>query len=193
MHYFKEEMLKTFQSITMLLVYKMSSRIPLPYSPKVIEIFRNPKNVGPLEDADVVESAGSPACGDMIRIYLKIVNIDGEDIIEKASFESYGCAANIAAASILTEMIKGKRVEDCWKITWKALSDELGGLPPIKYHCSILAVGALKRGIRSYYNKVGGHPEWLPRDLTAEERQVFEEEEMIERYYRSMKALGEVK
>uniref|UniRef100_A0A7J3Z6Z5 Iron-sulfur cluster assembly scaffold protein n=1 Tax=Ignisphaera aggregans TaxID=334771 RepID=A0A7J3Z6Z5_9CREN len=171
----------------------MSSRIPLPYSPKVIEIFRNPKNVGPLEDADVVESAGSPACGDMIRIYLKIVNIDGEDIIEKASFESYGCAANIAAASILTEMIKGKRVEDCWKITWKALSDELGGLPPIKYHCSILAVGALKRGIRSYYNKVGGHPEWLPRDLTAEERQVFEEEEMIERYYRSMKALGEVK
>ncbi|MCC6056700.1 MAG: iron-sulfur cluster assembly scaffold protein, partial [Desulfurococcaceae archaeon] len=116
----------------------MSSRIPLPYSPKVLEIFRNPKNVGQLEDADVVESAGSPACGDMIRLYLKITNIDGEDVIEKASFESYGCAANIAAASILTEMIKGKRVEDAWKISWRVLSDELGGLPPIKYHCSIL-------------------------------------------------------
>jgi nitrogen fixation NifU-like protein len=175
----------------MLLVYKMSSRIPLPYSPKVLEIFRNPKNVGQLEDADVVESAGSPACGDMIRLYLKITNIDGEDVIEKASFESYGCAANIAAASILTEMIKGKRVEDAWKISWKVLSDELGGLPPIKYHCSILAVGALKRGIRAYYRKIGKHPDWLPRDLTAEERQVLEEEEMIERYYRSMKALGE--
>jgi len=101
-------MFKTLQSITMLLVYKMSSRIPLPYSPKVIEIFRNPKNVGSLEDADVVESAGSPACGDMIRIYLKIVNIDGEDIIEKASFESYGCAANNCSCKYIDRNDKGQ-------------------------------------------------------------------------------------
>ena len=168
----------------------MNSRIPLPYSPKVLEIFRNPKNLGPLEDATVVESAGSPACGDMIRLYLKIVNVDGQDIIEKATFESYGCAANIAAASILTEMIKGKSLEDAWKISWKTLSDELGGLPPIKYHCSILAVGALKRAIRAYYKKIGRHPDWLPKELTVEEKQVLEEEEMMERYYRSMKALG---
>jgi nitrogen fixation NifU-like protein len=177
----------------MLSVNKMSTRIPLPYSPKVLEIFRNPKNLGPLEDATIVESAGSPACGDMIRLYLKIVNIDGQDIVERATFESYGCAANIAAASILTEMIKGKRVEDAWRISWKMLSDELGGLPPIKYHCSILAVGALKRGVRAYYKKIGKHPEWLPKDLTIEEKQVFEEEEMMERYYKSMKALGEVR
>jgi nitrogen fixation NifU-like protein len=174
-------------------VDKVSSRIPLPYSPKVLEIFRNPKNLGPLEDATVVESAGSPACGDMIRLYLKIVNVDGQDIIEKATFESYGCAANIAAASILTEMIKGKRLEDAWKISWKILSDELGGLPPIKYHCSILAVGALKRGIRAYYKKIGRHPDWLPKELTIEEKQVFEEEEMMERYYKSMKALGGIR
>jgi nitrogen fixation NifU-like protein len=174
-------------------VDKVSSRIPLPYSPKVLEIFRNPKNLGPLEDATVVESAGSPACGDMIRLYLKIVNVDGQDIIEKATFESYGCAANIAAASILTEMIKGKRLEDAWKISWKILSDELGGLPPIKYHCSILAVGALKRGIRAYYKKIGRHPDWLPKELTIEERQVFEEEEMMEKYYKSMKALGGIR
>jgi len=172
----------------------VSSRIPLPYSPKVLEIFRNPKNLGPLEDATVVESAGSPACGDMIRLYLKVVNVDGQDIIEKATFESYGCAANIAAASILTEMIKGKRLEDAWKISWKILSDELGGLPPIKYHCSILAVGALKRGIRAYYKKIGRHPDWLPKELTIEEKQVFEEEEeMMEKYYKSMKALGGIR
>jgi nitrogen fixation NifU-like protein len=171
----------------------VSSRIPLPYSPKVLEIFRNPKNLGPLEDATVVESAGSPACGDMIRLYLKVVNVDGQDIIEKATFESYGCAANIAAASILTEMIKGKRLEDAWKISWKILSDELGGLPPIKYHCSILAVGALKRGIRAYYKKIERHPDWLPKELTIEEKQVFEEEEMMERYYKSMKALGGIR
>jgi len=169
----------------------LSSRIPLPYSPKVLELFRNPKNLGPMEDATVVESAGSPACGDMIRLYLKIVNVDGVDIIEKATFESYGCAANIATASILTEMIIGKKVEDAWRISWKYLSDQLGGLPPIKYHCSILAVGALKRGIRAYYKKVGRHPDWLPKDLTTEEKQVFEEEEMLKRYYSSLRALGE--
>jgi len=146
-----------------------------------------------MNDATVVESAGSPACGDMIRLYLKIVSIDGEDIIENATFESYGCAANIATASILTEMIKGKRVKDVWKISWKTLSDELGGLPPIKYHCSILAVGALKRGIRAYYKKVGRLPEWLPENLTTEEKQVLEEEEMMMRYYSSLRASGEGK
>lgn len=169
----------------------MSSRIPLPYSPKVLELFRNPKNLGPMEDATVVESAGSPACGDMIKLYLKIVRINGEDLIEKATFESYGCAANIAAASILTDIITGKKLEDAWKISWKVISDALGGLPPIKYHCSILAVGALKRGIRAYYRKIEESPSWLPKDFTIEEKQVFEEEEMMERYYRSIKALGE--
>jgi|GEM_PF-103633 len=180
-----------FIIIILLLVFKLSTRIPLPYSPKVLEIFRNPKNLGPLNDATIVESAGSPACGDMIKLYLKINRINGEDFIEKATFESYGCAANIAAASILTDIITGKKLEDAWRISWKMISDSLGGLPPIKYHCSILAVGALKRGIRAYYKKIGEHPSWLPKDFTIEERQVFEEEEMMERYYRSIKALGE--
>ncbi len=165
----------------------MSTRIPLPYSPKVLELFRSPKNLGPLEDADVVASAGSPACGDMIKMYLKIKTKDSIEVIEKASFESYGCAANIAAASILTEMIKGKTLREAWSITWKQLSDELGGLPPIKYHCSILAVGALKRAIRAYYEKKKKHPEWLPKNITTEEKQVLEEEEMIEKYYSQFK------
>jgi len=118
----------------------MASRIPLPYSPKVIELFRNPKNLGKLEDANASATAGSLACGDMITIYLKVD--EKTEKILKASFESYGCAANIAASSILTELIKGKTLQEAWKIDWRRISEELGGLPSIKFHCGILAVGA---------------------------------------------------
>jgi len=154
----------------------MSSRIPLPYSPKVLELFRNPKNLGRMEDANAVATAGSLACGDMITIYLKI-DVREEKIID-ASFESYGCAANIATASLLTEMIKGMILRDAWNINWKQLSDELGGLPPIKYHCGVLAVGALRRAIRAYY-KNRAKPDWLPDELTPDERHALEEEELM--------------
>jgi len=168
----------------------LSTRIPLPYGPRVLELFRNPKNMGPLSNATVVESAGSPACGDMIRLYLRIERDErSEDVVMEATFESYGCAANIAAASILTEMVRGKTLKEAWTISWKQISDELGGLPPIKFHCSILAVGALKRAIRAYYKKLGEHPEWLPKDLVHEEKLVLEEEEMIERYYKAAREL----
>jgi len=155
---------------------KGMSRIPLPYSPKVLELFRNPKNLGKLDDANAVATAGSLACGDMITIYLK-VDEKTEKII-KASFESYGCAANIAASSILTELVKEKSLQEAWKITWKQISDELGGLPAIKYHCGVLAVGALRRAIRAYY-KDREKPTWLPQDLTPEEKQALEEEELM--------------
>jgi len=154
----------------------MSSRIPLPYSSRVLELFKNPKNLGRMEDASISAVAGSPACGDMIAIYLKI---DNNQVIEKASFESYGCAANIAASSILTEMIKGKKLEDAWKISWRNISDELGGLPSVKYHCGVLAVGALRRAIREYF-KNREKPSWLPDTLTVEEKQALEEEKLIE-------------
>ena len=145
----------------------MSSRIPLAYGKKVLELFRNPKNLGRIEDADAEALAGSLACGDMIAIYLK-VDKSSEKIID-AKFESYGCAANIAAASIMTEMIKGKTLEEAWKLSWRDISDELGGLPAVKYHCGILAVGALRRAIRAYYaNKP--KPNWLPEKDTREER-----------------------
>jgi nitrogen fixation NifU-like protein len=111
----------------------------------------------------------------MIAIYLKIVD---EKII-KATFESYGCAANIAASSILTEMIKGRTLKEAWKVTWKDVSDELGGLPAIKYHCGILAVGALRRAIREFY-KDKEKPDWLPEKLTKEELQAVEEEKLAE-------------
>ena len=151
------------------------SRVPLPYSSKILDLFRNPKNLGRMEDATVSAVAGSPACGDMIAIYLKI---DKDEVIEKATFESYGCAANIATASISTEMITGKRVEEAWKISWREVAQEVGGLPSVKFHCGILSVGAIRRAIREYYKIKGEKPSWLSKELTFEEKQALEEEEL---------------
>ncbi|MCS7097530.1 MAG: iron-sulfur cluster assembly scaffold protein [Candidatus Methanomethyliaceae archaeon] len=155
----------------------MSSRVPLTYGKKVIELFKNPKNVGKIEGANAEALAGSLACGDMIAIYLKVD--ETSDKIIDAKFESYGCAANIAAASILTEMIKGRNLSEAWKISWKDVSDELGGLPQVKYHCGVLAVGALRRAIRAYYEK-RQKPNWLPKELSQEERHALEEEKLME-------------
>jgi len=148
--------------------------MPLPYNPKVLELFKNPKNLGKMEDATVTAVAGNPLCGDMITFYLKI---NDQDIIEKASFESYGCAANIATSSIVTEMIKGMTLEDAWKVSWKNVAEAVGGLPSIKFHCGILAVGALKRAIRKYYKNKGNSPDWLSAEPCFEEKQALEEEE----------------
>ena len=151
------------------------SRAPLPYSSKILELFRTPKNLGKMEDATVSAVAGSPACGDMIAFYLKI---NEDEVIEKATFESYGCAANIATASITTEMVKGKKLEEAWEISWKKVADEVGGLPTVKFHCGILSVGAVRRAIREFYKKKGERPSWLPDELTLEEKHALEEEEL---------------
>ncbi|MBS7287344.1 MAG: iron-sulfur cluster assembly scaffold protein [Candidatus Freyarchaeota archaeon] len=154
------------------------SRTPLPYSPKILELFRNPKNLGRMENADASAVAGNPACGDMITFYLKI----GEgDVIEQASFESYGCAANIATSSILTEMVKGKTLREAWEISWKHVAEEVGGLPSVKFHCGVLAVGAMRRAIRDYYRRRGEMPGWIPEEPTFEEKQALEEEELAKR------------
>ena len=141
------------------------TRSPLPYSEKLLEYFRNPRNQGSLEDADVKASAGSPACGDMITFYLKVTG----QIISKITFESYGCASNIATASYLTRFVEGKSLEESFFTPWKTIADDLGGLPPVKVHCGILAVGALRRAIREYFRKTGETPHWLPPDLTPDE------------------------
>ncbi|MGA2767894.1 MAG: iron-sulfur cluster assembly scaffold protein [Candidatus Bathyarchaeia archaeon] len=160
------------------------SRAPLPYNPKILELFKNPKNLGKMEDATVVSVAGNPMCGDMITFYLKI---NDQGIIEKASFESYGCAANIATSSIVTEMIKGMKLEDAWKISYKSVSEAVGGLPSVKFHCGILAVGALKRAIRKYYEKKIS-PSWLQAEPSFEEKQALEEEELARMLSKRMKA-----
>ena len=155
------------------------SRSPLPYSQKVIELFRNPKNQGKLENPTIISVAGNPACGDMITFYLKI---NDQDIIEKITFESYGCAANIATASIVTDMITSSNLKDIWNdLTWKKVVKEVGGLPNVKSHCGILAVGAVKRAIRKYYQQKGSIPDWLPDDLSSEEKQALEEEELAKK------------
>ena len=163
------------------------SRIPLPYNAKVMDLFRNPKNLGKMEDATVVAVAGNPACGDMITFYLKISD---KQVIEKATFESYGCAANIATSSIVTEMIKGLTLETAWKdITWKKVTEEIGGLPSVKFHCGVLAVGALKRAIRKYFEqKNAAAPEWMPKENTFEEKQAIEEEELAKTLSKRLKS-----
>jgi NifU-like protein involved in Fe-S cluster formation/metal-sulfur cluster biosynthetic enzyme len=127
--------------------------MPLPYSDIVMEHFRNPRNVGRLDDANAKAVEGSPACGDMVAVYLKVNPSDLR--IEDISFESYGCASNIATASIITEMARGKTLEEAKNLTWKQISDALGGLPSIKVHCSVLAIDSLRAAIENYEERHG--------------------------------------
>ncbi|MFO7792549.1 MAG: iron-sulfur cluster assembly scaffold protein [Candidatus Saliniplasma sp.] len=125
----------------------------LPYTEKVIEYFKNPKNVGKIEDADGKAKEGSPACGDMVSVY---INVDDETKeITDIKFESYGCASNIATGSIITEMAKGKTIDEAKNITWNDAADELGGLPDMKTHCSVLAVEGLQAAIADYEERHG--------------------------------------
>ncbi|KNZ41913.1 iron-sulfur cluster assembly scaffold protein [Acetobacterium bakii] len=124
-----------------------------PYNDIVLEHFKNPRNTGKIEDADGKATEGSPACGDMVSLYLKV---DPETkIITDIKFESYGCASNIATGSIITELAKGKTIDEAKKITWKEASEALGGLPKIKTHCSVLAVEVLRSAIQNYEEKHG--------------------------------------
>ena len=123
----------------------------LQYSKKVLEYFMNPKNMGEIENADAQAEVGSPACGDVVYLTLKVD--EKTQKIKDIKFKSYGCVSNIATASVITELAKGKTIEEAKKIGWKEIIDELGELPDQKVHCSILAVDALKAAIRDYENK----------------------------------------
>ena len=124
-----------------------------PYSETVMEHFRHPRNVGEIEDADGKSVEGSPACGDMVAVYIKVEPEANK--ITDIKFESYGCASNIATGSIITELAKGKTLDDAKKITWKEASDALGGLPKIKTHCSVLAIEGLRSAIQNYEERHG--------------------------------------
>ncbi len=121
------------------------------YSEKVMDHFRNPRNVGVIEDADGVGEVGNPVCGDIMKIYLKIDN----DIITDVKFETFGCGSAIASSSMATEMIKGKPVSEALKVTNKAVTEALDGLPAHKLHCSVLAEEAVKSAVKDYYDKNG--------------------------------------
>lgn len=121
------------------------------YSEKVMDHFRNPRNVGEIEDADGVGEVGNARCGDIMKIYLKIK--DG--IIEDVKFNTFGCGSAIASSSMATELIKGKPVSQALELTNKAVADALDGLPAHKMHCSVLAEEAIRAAIKDYYDRNG--------------------------------------
>ncbi|MBN1856761.1 MAG: iron-sulfur cluster assembly scaffold protein [Dehalococcoidia bacterium] len=136
-----------------------------PYTERVLDHFKNPRNVGKLDDSNAKATEGSPACGDMVSVYLKVN--DETKKIEDIKFESYGCASNIATGSIITELAKGKTLDEAKDISWKQASEELGGLPAIKAHCSVLAVDGLRAAIENYEETHGMVKERKP--TTVEE------------------------
>ena len=122
-----------------------------PYSDKVMYHFMNPRNMGEMEDADGVGEVGNPACGDVMRLYLKI----RDGIILDAKFKTFGCGAAIATSSMVTEMVKGKTIEEAKKITNQTVAEALDGLPPVKMHCSVLAEEGLEAALADYERKKG--------------------------------------
>ena len=121
------------------------------YTEKVMREFENPHNVGELADANAVGEVGNAKCGDIMKIYMKIE----DDIIKDIKFKTFGCGAAIATSSIATEMVKGKTIKEALALTNKQVMDELGGLPPQKIHCSVLAEEAIAAAITDYYKRQG--------------------------------------
>jgi len=133
------------------------------YSAKVLETFKNPKNIGEIKDPDGFGKVGNARCGDMMNMYIRIgKNRKGDDYIKDIKIKTFGCLGAISSSSILTEMVKGKTIDDALKVTKDQVIRELGGLPPIKVHCSVLSVDALKEAIYDYYRRKGRK---MPKDL----------------------------
>lgn len=129
------------------------------YTQKLIERFKNPKNIGEMENPTVVATEGDPQCGDMFRMFLKIEN----DRIEDMKFLSFGCAANIATGDMTADLVKGKTVQEVGKLQIKEIVDGLGGLPVIKMHCATLAYRTLKKALAEYRQKHAGDAQAQPR------------------------------
>jgi len=122
------------------------------YSEKVMEHFKNPRNVGEMENPDGVGRVGNPVCGDVMELYIKV----NDSTITDAKFKTFGCGAAIATSSMVTELVKGKSISEALQISNRAVAEALGGLPPIKMHCSVLAEEALKSAVEDYLAKSGG-------------------------------------
>lgn len=138
------------------------------YSETVMEHFRNPRNVGTIENADGIGQVGNPVCGDIMKIYLKI----NDDKIADAKFETFGCGSAIASSSMATELIKGKSIDEAVEFSNKAVVEALGGLPPVKIHCSVLAEQAVKSALYDYSQKTGRKIKGLENYKPGEEEDV---------------------
>jgi nitrogen fixation protein NifU and related proteins len=121
------------------------------YSEKVMEHFKNPRNVGEMENPDGIGHVGNPVCGDIMELYIKVK----DNIITDAKFKTFGCGAAIATSSMITELVIGKSIDDALKISNSAVAEALGGLPPVKMHCSVLAEEALRSAVEDYQKKHG--------------------------------------
>ncbi len=128
--------------------------------------FRDPRNVGEIPGANGIGNVGNPVCGDVLRLYIKVKN----NIIVDAKFKTYGCGAAIATSSMVTELVKGKTVEEALKISNKAVAEALGGLPKIKMHCSVLAEDALRSALKDYYKRQGKEPPFEDKPHEHDER-----------------------
>jgi nitrogen fixation NifU-like protein len=122
------------------------------YSEKVMDHFRNPRNVGEMENPDGTGHVGNPVCGDIMELYIKVK----DNVITEAKFKTFGCGAAIATSSMVTEMVRGKSIEEALKISNRAVAEALDGLPAVKMHCSVLAEEALQSAIDDYRKKSGG-------------------------------------
>ena len=141
----------------------------------------HPRNVGEIKDADGVGKAGNIICGDVMWMYIKVKDVSGKKVVEDVKFKTLGCAAAIATSSITTELVKGKGLDEALKITNKKIADSLGGLPPIKMHCSVLAADALKEAVYDYLkrNKLK-----IPHELEKEHERIKKELEFAEEKYK---------
>ena len=144
------------------------------YSDKVFDHFQNPRNVGEIEDADGVGEVGNAICGDIMKIYLKV----DDDVISDVKFETFGCGSAIASSSMATEFIKGQPVSEALKLTNKAVTEALDGLPAHKLHCSVLAEEAIQAAVKDYYDKNG--IAYDPADFPASDEEAREQEHEME-------------
>jgi nitrogen fixation NifU-like protein len=120
------------------------------YSKKALQHFSNPKNMGEMKDADGIGTVGNPVCGDVMKLFIKVKKVKGKEIIKDIKFQTFGCVAAIATSSVMTEIAKGKTLEEAQKLSREDIAKALGGLPAIKLHCSVLVVDALKAAIKDY-------------------------------------------
>jgi nitrogen fixation NifU-like protein len=152
------------------------------YSKKVLEHFQNPRNYGKMKNPDGVGEAGNIRCGDVMYLYIKVGRKrNGEEYIKDIKFQTYGCLAAIASSSILTEIVKGKTLKEAIKIDRSLILKKLGGLPPLKIHCSVLATDALLEAIYDYLKKT---KKPIPKELEKRHKQIEKEKKEIEKRYK---------
>jgi len=153
----------------------------------------NPKNLGEMADADATGTVGSPECGDMVRLWLKFREEDGKKVIDRASFQSFGCQTAIAVASVATEMLKGKAVEDALSLSAGDLSEPLGALPPMKIHCGQMVEGALKAALEQETGAAGGRSGQVEPAEAAGEGEAERSPSLIESLTGAVPAAGKIK